>query len=218
MKILYLEDDLNLSQTVEEFLSDEGYEVLCVYDGDEALKKLYSHNFDLLIFDVQVPQIDGFSLLKLLREANITTPTIFTTSRNSLEDLSFGYDVGGDDYLKKPFALKELLFRIKAILKREYKTNDHIVPLDATTTFDINLRLIHTKNQTFEIHQKEAELLKLLLKNQNHCVDFEVIFETVWSFDATHSEQSLRTYIKNLRKIVGKERIISIKTKGYMFV
>ncbi len=218
MKILYLEDDLNLSQTVEEYLNENGFEVVCVYDGDEALDLLYSSNFDLLIFDVQVPNLDGFSLLKLLREANIKTPAIFTTSRNTIDDLSLGYDVGADDYLKKPFALKELHLRIKAILKREYGMSQSIIKISDSVSFNTNTQKIYLNGTPYEINQKESELLKLLIKHNNSCVVFDTIFETVWSFDETHSEQSLRTYIKNLRKILGKDKIISIKTKGYMFV
>lgn len=123
MKILYLEDDITLSDTVAEFLSDEGFKVSPVYDGEEALEQTYEESFDLFLFDVNVPKIDGFKLLNELREANISTPAIFTTSLKGIDDLSKGYESGADDYIKKPFALKELLFRIKALLKREFKSD-----------------------------------------------------------------------------------------------
>ena len=218
MKILYLEDDINLSATIEEFLKDKGYDIICVYDGDEALEVLYKQNFDLLILDVQVPKINGFELLQNLRDANIQTPAIFTTSLNSIEDLSKGYSVGADDYIKKPFALKELYLRIEALLKREYKTQEYIIKLDDNITYNINLQQIQIDDKKYILNHKENELLKLLVKNKNNCVLFEIIFETIWSYDETHNEQSLRTYIKNIRKIVGKDKIISIKKKGYMFV
>ncbi|MFZ9659922.1 MAG: response regulator transcription factor [Arcobacteraceae bacterium] len=218
MKILYLEDDFNLAQTVEEFLTSEGFDVVCVHDGDEALELLYKNNFDLLLLDVQVPNINGFEILKLLRDADVKTPAIFTTSRNTIDDLSHGYSVGADDYLKKPFALKELILRIKAILKREYHGTYESIIINNEILFNTNTQCITKNNIKHEINNKESELLKLLLKNKNKCVDFEVIFENVWSYDSTHSEQSLRTYIKNLRKILGKDMILSIKTKGYMLV
>jgi len=218
MKILYLEDDINLSATIEEFLKDKGYDIICVYDGDEALEVLYKQNFDLLILDVQVPKINGFELLQNLRDANIQTPAIFTTSLNSIEDLSKGYSVGADDYIKKPFALKELYLRIEALLKREYKTQEYIIKLDDNITYNINLQQIQIDDKKYILNHKENELLKLLVKNKNNCVLFEIIFETIWSYDETHNEQSLRTYIKNIRKIVGKDKIISLKKKGYMFV
>ncbi len=218
MNILYLEDDINLSATIEEFLDDEGYNVVAVYCGGEALEVLYTQNFDLLILDVQVPNLSGFELLQHLRDANIQTPTIFTTSLNSIEDLSRGYRIGADDYIKKPFLLKELHLRIEALLKREYKTQEYIMLLDENTTYNINLQEIQIKDKKYILNHKENELLKLLVKNKNSCVIFEIIFETIWSYDEMHSEQSLRTYIKNLRKIVGKNKILSIKKQGYMFV
>lgn len=218
MNILYLEDDINLSATIEEFLTDEGYDVVVVYDGEEALNVLYKQNFDLLLLDVQVPKINGFKLLETLRNSNIQTPTIFTTSLNSIEDLSKGYSVGADDYIKKPFLLKELHLRVEALLKREYKTREYIVKLDKNITYNINLQEIQIDDNKYILNHKENELLKLLVKNKNSCVLFDTIFETIWSYDEIHSEQSLRTYIKNLRKIVGKDKIVSIKKQGYMLV
>jgi len=218
MKILYLEDDANLSETVEEFLDDEGFDVVAVYDGEEALETIYKYNFDMLLLDVNVPQINGFELLKELRSAGISIPAIFTTSLNSIDDLSNGYNSGADDYIKKPFALKELLFRIKALLKREFKIQNKLIKI--TKEIDFNTytnELIHDK-KTILLNPKEVLLLKLLLKYKNECVTFESIYQSVWSYDKTHSEMSLRTYIKNLRKHIGKENILSIKKVGYKLV
>jgi len=218
MKILYLEDDIDLSQTVEEFLVDSGLDITPVYDGEEALDIIYKENFDMLLLDVNVPNINGFELLKELRDADITTPAIFTTSLNSIDDLSRGYDSGADDYVKKPFVLKELLFRIKALLKREFKTQDKIIKITNEINFDTNQNELLQGNNKVLLNPKEILLLKLLLKHKNECVSFENIYQNVWSFDETHSEMSLRTYIKKLRKIIGKNKIISIKKMGYKLV
>ena len=218
MKILYLEDDYDLSETIEEFLEEEGFIVTSVYNSDSALKQLFHNSFDLLILDVQVPGIDGFELVKELREADILTPAIFTTSRNSIEDLSTGYEVGADDYLKKPFELQELLFRIKALLKREYKVQNETIQIDTHITFNYNLQTLITHEKSLKLNNKESELLKILISHKNQCVTFDQIFEYVWGFDKEHNEASLRTYIKNLRKYIGKERIKSIKKQGYIFV
>ncbi|MGE4456176.1 MAG: response regulator transcription factor [Arcobacteraceae bacterium] len=218
MKILYLEDDVNLSETIVEFLHAEGFIVVCVYDSEEALDKLYRENFDLLIFDVNLDGMNGFELLKSLRDSDINTPTIFTTSRNTIDDLARGYEVGADDYLKKPFALKELLFRIKAIIKREYKTNQELLSLYENIVFNINTNELIVNEIKTTLNHKESELLKLLIKNRNQCVIFDTIFENVWSFDEVHSDMSLRTYIKNLRSIIGKDKIVSIKKVGYKLV
>jgi len=218
MKILYLEDDINLSQTVEEFLSDEGFEVTCAYNGEEALSYAYRSNFDILLLDVNVPHINGFELLKELREANTTTPAIFITSLNGIDDLSMGYHSGADDYIKKPFALKELHLRINALLKREYKTQNSVIKVTQDIEFNIQSSELIKKNEKITLQQKESLLLKLLLKHKDEPVSFEEIYQSVWSFDEEHSYMSLRTYIKNLRKYIGKESIVSIKNIGYKLV
>jgi len=218
MKILYLEDDINLSETVEEFLTDEGFDVTSVYDGDEALEAIYEQNFDILILDVNVPGINGFELLQSLRDTNIQTPAIFTTSLSSINDLSEGFSVGADDYMKKPFVLKELLFRTKALLKREFKVQNSLVNISENILFNTQSNELLINNVRVPLHPKELLLLKLLLKHKNECVTFETIYQNVWSFNESHSDMSLRTYIKNLRKHLGKEKILSIKKVGYKLV
>ncbi len=218
MKILYLEDNINLSETVEEFLIEEGFNVVCAYDGDEALDIIYKENFDVLILDVNVPSINGFKLLKSLRDANIQTPAIFTTSLSGIDNLTNGYDSGADDYIKKPFVLKELLMRTKALLKREFKTSNSELEISDNILFNTHTNELVIDNKLVQIHQKELLLLKLLLKHKNESVSFETIYQNVWSFDETHSEMSIRTYIKNLRKYLGKEKILSIKKVGYTLV
>jgi len=218
MKILYLEDDLNLSQTVQEYLEDDGFDVVCVYDGEEALDAIYKEYFDLLLLDVNVPKINGFKLLKELRDAEITTPAIFITSLNSINDLCDGYDAGADDYVKKPFALKELVFRIRALLKREFKSQNESINISPNTYFNTQKNELYIDEKKVSINPKEVLLLKLLLKQKNEAVSFESIYQNVWTYDEKHSELSLRTYIKNLRKHLGKERILSIKKVGYKLV
>ncbi len=218
MKILYLEDDINLSETVEEFLVDEGFDVTCVYDGDEAIEVIYKQNFDLLLLDVHVPSINGFELLRTLRDIDIQTPAIFTTSLSGINDLAKGFNSGADDYIKKPFLLKELLFRIKALLKREFKTHASLITISKNKFFNTQTDEVFIDNEKVPFHSKELLLLKLLLKHKNEAVEFENIYQNVWSYDETHSEMSLRTYIKNLRKHLGKEQILSIKKVGYKLV
>lgn len=218
MKILYLEDDLNLSQTVEEFLKDEGFDVVCTYDGDEALEAIYAANFDLFLLDVNVPQINGFQLLKELRGADISTPAIFITSLKGINDLSLGYESGADDYIKKPFALKELLLRINALLKREYKTHEQLIKINDAVDFNLYSNELIKEGEKIALNHKEFLLLKLLLKHKNERVGFEEIYQNVWQFNESHSYMSLRTYIKNLRKHIGKGHIQSIKNFGYKLV
>jgi len=217
-KILLLEDDVNLSETLEEFLSEEGFEVECVYDGSSAEDCIYEHQHDLFLLDVNVPSPNGFELLKASRDAGKTTPAIFITSLNSTEDLSKGFDSGCDDYIRKPFELKELLLRINNILKRNFYHNpNETLEIDKEFLYDIEADELQKNGERIPLHNKEKVLLKLFLQNSNQQVSHEVIAEHLWGFDESTSDTALRTYIKNLRKILGKDRIVSIKRYGYKF-
>jgi DNA-binding response OmpR family regulator len=217
-KILYLEDDKNLSDTIQEYLEDNNFEVDVAYTSTYALELSYDNNYDLFLFDVNLPDISGFELLKQLRDANITTPAIFTTTLNSIEDLDEGYQAGADDYVKKPFELKELLLRINAIIKRYYTSTNDKITLHDNFAFDLKQNILYDNNEIVKLNQKELQLLKLLIQNRNNIVLLETIYSNVWNVSQTNSEASLRTYIKNLRKILGKEKILSYKKQGYKLV
>ncbi len=218
IKILYLEDDISLSETITEFLQDNQFDVTSTYNALDTIDKLYEQNFDILILDVNLPGMDGFEMLEKLREANIMIPAIYTTTYNSIEDLDRGYNIGADDYLKKPFALKELLHRINAVCKRSFNTHSYIVKLDDDITFDFQSNRLVQNDEEKRLTHKELELLKLLIKNKNLLVSLYTIYEYVWSPSETSSDSSLRIYINNLRKIIGKDKIINIKKQGYMLV
>ncbi len=218
-KIFLLEDDLNLSETIEEFLEDEGFEVICAYDGIEAEDIIYENSFDILLLDVNVPGINGFELLKKIRDNGNETPAIYITSLNSTEDLSDGYDSGCDDYIRKPFALKELLLRIKNILKRGFfHKKENVVKINENIYYDIDNSQLIKDGKKITLNNKEDKLLKLFLQNQNQVISHEKIYETLWGYDEIYSDNSLRAYIKNLRKIVGKNSIVSIKKLGYKII
>ena len=217
-KLFLLEDDVTLSETIVEFLENNNFEVLTAYDGEEALDVMYENVFDLFLLDVNVPYINGFELLQQKREAGVTTPAIFITSLNSIDSLEDGYKSGCDDYIRKPFALKELLYRIENILKRGFfhETKARLV-LNDSIEYDTDSHLLFVDGLQVQLNTKEARLLKLFLQNTEETLSHERIYETLWSYDETPSESALRTYIKNVRKIIGKEKIVSIKKLGYRF-
>ncbi len=217
-KILFLEDDTNLNETVTEFLEDSGYRVDSVYDGEEAEEKLYENSYDLLLLDVNVPGINGFELLKNSRENNNKTPAIFLTSLNSMDDLSDGYESGCDDYIRKPFELKELLLRVQTLLKREFfHSKKEFIKIDENIQYDTSNNALHVDGKEVQLQNKEAILLKLFLQREDEVISHEVILSTLWGYDEVASDSALRTYIKKLRKIIGKQRIISVKKLGYKF-
>lgn len=216
MRILLLEDDLILNEIIEEFLQDLGYEVTCVYDGMKASEIMYDEQFDLLILDVNVPNITGFDFLKSLREESITTPAIFITSLNSIEDIEEGFNAGADDYLKKPFELKELELRINNIKRLLHLDTDELTIGD-NIKFNTKLNYIDYDGIKTKLPLKEAQVLKYLLKNTNRCVSQDELSSNIWSYESAPTSSTIRTYIKNIRKIVGEEYIETIKGVGYRF-
>lgn len=217
-KLLLLEDDPNLSESVSEYLEEQGFEVRCVYDALSAEDILYEERFDLLLLDVNIPGGDGFSLLKTSRKEGNSTPAIFITSRNAMSDVEEGFESGGDDYIRKPFALKELLLRIQTILKRNFYHNptDTLI-LGEGITYDIGNQVLTVHSEVQNLQLKEHKLLKLFIQHRNELLSHEVIMEHLWTFDETPSDGSLRTYIKTLRKLLGKDSIVSHKRLGYQF-
>ena len=218
MKILLLEDDIALSDIMSEYLEDNNFELDLVYDGEEALESAYESQYDLYIFDVNVPVLKGFDLLQTLRESGDTTPTIFVTSLNDIDDVSKGFESGADDYLKKPFELAELLLRIKNIQKRSFtQQRSTIIHIDKTITFDIETELLYTGEESVSLPQKELKLLKHFLKHPNEIITFDSLNEVLWDYDETPSSESLRAHIKNLRKHLTKDKIQNLRGLGYRF-
>ena len=216
-KILLLEDDLNLSETVAEYFDEQGFEVVCVYDGDDAISSIYENHFDLLLLDVNVPNKNGFDVLKEIRAQNNNVPAIFTTSLNSMNSLEEGYISGCDDYIRKPFELRELLFRVQTILKREFSQKSDVINITENITFNSISNELKNNNEEIKLNLKELKLLKFFLQHPNELLIHDRIYDYVWDYDEEYSDNSLRTYIKNLRKILGKDKIVSLKKLGYRF-
>jgi len=214
MKLLIVEDDKDLNDTLSDFLG-EFYEVKSMFDGEEAINQVYENHFDLIILDVKLPKLNGFEVAKEIRKFK-TTPIIFLTSLDREKDIEKGFLSGADDYIKKPFSLKELKFRIDAILKRVYQNQEKI---------NINGYIFDTKNlelfkdnQKIHLKTKELKLLTLFLKNPNQVLSKEEIFKEIYNFDEVYNENSLRTFIRSLRAVLGGEVIETIKGVGYKFV
>ena len=218
-QILLVEDDETLSELINEYLSEQGYDVTVCADAKAALDTAYERNFDILILDVKLPKGDGFSLLRELRRLGDDTPAIFTTSLNALQDLEIGYKSGCDDYLKKPYELKELLLRIQILIKRKFShVNDEFIELNDGYKFYPSSKTLRQNGQIVNLSNKESELLALFLENKNTLLSKETIFEKIWNYDEEPSELSLRVYVKNLRRILGKDAIVNRRGDGYIYV
>jgi DNA-binding response OmpR family regulator len=217
MKILLLEDDEILNEVIETFLLNKGYQVSCAFDGDEAEDLLCQEVFDLLLFDVNVPSTNGFELLKRIRKNSINTPTIFITSLNDTEDLKQGFSSGCDDYIKKPFEFEELELRIDNI-KRLYnieQSKEEIISDGIVYHYD-KLKIAKDEVELI-LSKKESKILEYFLKNKNRTISLEELSSNIWAYEDMPTDSTIRTYIKNLRKILDKECITTIKGVGYQF-
>lgn len=217
MNIFLLEDDLILNEIIEEHLLSNNYNVISAFSGSEAEDILYSQKFDLLLLDVNVPDINGFQLLEELRSKNINTPAIFITSLSMVDDIERGFNAGCDDYLKKPFELKELDLRINNI-KRLFKIEvEDIIKISTNISIDKkNLKVIKNGEQT-SIAQKELDVLEYLIKNSHKPVSVEELSLNVWAYEDSPIASTIRTYIKNLRRILSDELISNVRGVGYRF-
>lgn len=219
IKLLLMEDEVQLSEIIAEYLEEHGCIVVTASDGQEAMDRIYEERFDILLLDVKVPYVNGFDLLSKIRSEGNETPAIFITSLNSMDDLSKAFEAGCDDYLKKPFELRELLLRIKTISKRAFfhKTSE-MIDIGNNVQFDIDSSRVIKDGQSITLSKKESLILRLLVKNRGKIVTPQMIFENAWDYEDEPSEMSLRTYIKNIRKIIGKELIENSRGQGYMLV
>ena len=217
MKILLLEDDLILNEIIQEHLIEKQHSVLSVFTGDDAQDVIYSKTFDILLLDVNVPNINGFELLNQLRKNGIKTPAIFITSANMLEDIEKGFESGCDDYIKKPFELKELDLRIENIKRLHNISSNSIIKISQNISLDKENLIININETKIHIAQKESEVLEYLIQNKNKIVSIDELSMNVWAYEESPTASTIRTYIKNLRKIVGDKSIINVRGVGYRF-
>jgi len=215
MKILLLEDDVILQDIIEEYLLEIGYEVESFYDGEKALDAIGAKNYDMLLLDVNVPNIDGFEILSYLRDIGNTTPAIYITSLASIDNLKKGFDLGADDYLRKPFDLEELKVRIERIVKVHRLQEE--IEFDGVKFIPKAHQLIMEDNKVIDMRQKEAQVLEYFVRNTGKIISCDEIIENVWENESVPTHATIRTYIKNLRKMFTKEYFDNIKGEGYRF-
>ena len=198
IKILLVEDDLSLSNSVFDFLDDFA-DVMQVFDGDEGLYEAESGVYDLILLDLMLPEKDGFTVLKELREKGVTTPVLIMTAKESLDDKGHGFELGADDYLTKPFYLEELKMRIQALLKRSGKFDQNTLSFgDVRVNLSTNSTFVGDKE--VELLGKEFDLLVYFLQNQNVILPKSQIFDRLWGFDSDTTVSVVEVYVSKIRK------------------
>ena len=198
IKILLVEDDLSLSNSVFDFLDDFA-DVMQVFDGDEGLYEAESGVYDLILLDLMLPEKDGFTVLRELREKGVTTPVLIMTAKESLDDKGHGFELGVDDYLTKPFYLEELKMRIQALLKRSGKFDQNTFSFgDVCVNLSTNSTYVGDKE--VELLGKEFDLLVYFLQNQNVILPKSQIFDRLWGFDSDTNVSVVEVYVSKIRK------------------
>ncbi len=215
MKILLLEDDPLLAELIEEHLEESGFEVEHYVDGEDAEDAILSHKFDILLLDVNVPGISGFELLRSMRERKDFTPVLMITSRNTSADLKEGFDIGCDDYIKKPFEFEELDARISHIIRVYGLKRNKTVKLGEGVIFEPQRHRLFVDGEYVALTPKASEILYYLYNNRGRIVSREELVQNLWSYEEIPTYATLRSYIKVLRRHV--PQIVTERGVGYGF-
>ena len=221
VNILLAEDDPNLGQLLKNYLNARAYETTLVTDGAQAMKIFRKEKFNICLLDVMMPELDGFTLARGIREIDPHIPVIFLTAKNLKQDVIKGFKSGADDYLTKPFSMEELIYRIEAIMRRSSKRSSETaaeVYSIGRFTFDVAKQLLTWQDQSHKLTTKESELLELLCRHRNEVLERNFALKSIWIDDNYFNARSMDVYITKLRKYLSKDEnveILNIHGKGY---
>lgn len=225
-KILVVDDEQNMRTGLKDNLEFEGYEVETANDGEEGLKKILVNNYDLIILDVMMPKKSGFDVCKETRKNGITTPIILLTAKGEEIDKVVGLEIGADDYVTKPFSLRELLARVKAILRRSdnlIMDNESREIKIGKLTIDFNSYKATLKNKDVAMSHKEFEILRYLWKHRNATVSREDLLTEIWGYDETPTTRTVDNFILKLRQKIENDPnhpqvILTVHGIGYKLI
>jgi DNA-binding response OmpR family regulator len=222
IKILLAEDDHNLGQLLREYLDAKGFSTSLAQNGKEGFEQFNKRKFDLCVLDVMMPVKDGFTLAREIREIDKNIPIVFLTAKSMKEDTLEGFQIGGDDYITKPFSMEELLLRLNAILRRvknqSLKNNEQSEFKIGKYRFDHTRQVLEIGKRKQELTTREADLLKLLCININDVLDRNFALNTLWKTDSYFAARSMDVYITKLRKYLRHDssvEILNIHGKGF---
>lgn len=221
IKILLAEDEPSLGRIIKESLETRNFEVLLCANGELAYKTYKSENPLLLVLDVMMPKKDGFTLAKEIRQENPLIPIIFLTAKSQTEDVVEGFTIGGNDYLKKPFSMEELIVRINALLKRD-KNEYNVGPIHlGKFIFELKKQTLKLNSKTDTLTHREAHLLYYLIKNKNQVLERSFILKKLWGDDDFFNARSMDVFITKLRKKLKSDsaiQIINVRGYGYKLI
>ena len=219
MRILVVEDEVNLNDIIVKKLRLEHYGVDSCFDGKEALDYIFSAEYDVILLDIMLPKLDGFEVLKKIRNKNIKTPVLLLTARDGIEDRVQGLDFGADDYLVKPFAFDELLARIRVLLRRNTDNASNIFTL-SNLTVNCNSHEVFRDNTSIKLSTREFTILEYMIRNKEKVLSREKIEQHIWDYNYEGGTNVVDVYIRYLRKKIddnfSPKLIHTIRGIGYI--
>lgn len=223
-RLLVVEDDPNLGDILQEYLSMKGYETILCKDGEEGWSKFKKDKYDLAILDIMMPKKDGFTLGKEIKKVQEDLPIIYLTAKNLKEDIIEGLKIGADDYITKPFSMEELLLRIAAILRRTQKSGEiHALKIYKFGDFELHYdeQYIKSPSGHHKLTSKENELLRLLASETNKLVNRSHALKQIWGDDSYFNARSMDVYLSKIRKILKEDpkvQIITVHGEGFKLI
>lgn len=219
MRILIIEDEPRIASFIRRGLEEESYAVDVASDGEEGFSWLSNFSYDLIISDVLMPKLNGLELCKKIREAGIKTPILLLTAKDTVDDKVLGLDAGADDYLVKPFSFKELLARVRALMRRHEGADKNSKLTSYDLTLDLLTRRVERGGSEIELTNKEFALLEFLMQNQGQVLSRTLIAEHVWDYDFYNQSNIIDVYVRQLRKKIDDpfelKLINSVRGAGY---
>ncbi|MDR1879434.1 MAG: response regulator transcription factor [Tannerellaceae bacterium] len=221
-KVLLVEDEITLSMIIKETMENEGFDVTNVPDGVKGLRSFHDWKPDVIIADIMMPEMDGFEMVKRIRKIDEVTPVLFLTARSTLDDLVAGFHIGANDYLKKPFKMRELIVRVKSLLYRAMPRETDKEEYDiGKYHFNTTTQTLSYKGVDQELSYLENEVLKYLCGNLNKVVEVRDLLRDLWHDDSNYNRNSLHGFIYKLRKRLAADKqvkIVNIRGIGYKLI
>lgn len=220
--VLLVEDEKTLSMIIKDTLEEQGFLISIAFNGEEGLRTFHTQKPDVVVADVMMPRMDGFEMVRRIRQTDRTTPVLFLTARSGINDVVEGFELGANDYLKKPFSMQELIIRIKALLHKAF------VNKEQTNLFEIGNYLFNAVSQQLsyagtsqELSHRESEILRRLCEHRNEVVNTQSILLELWGDDSFFNSRSLHVFITKLRHKLSKDeriRIVNVRGIGYKLI
>ncbi|MBQ8888275.1 MAG: response regulator transcription factor [Bacteroidaceae bacterium] len=220
--VLLVEDERTLAMIIKDTLEEQGFLMSTAFNGEEGLRLFYTEKPDVVVADVMMPRMDGFEMVRRIRQTDRQTPVLFLTARSGINDVVEGFELGANDYLKKPFSMQELMIRIKALLHKAF------VSKEQTTLFEIGNYLFNAVSQQLsyagisqELSHRESEILRRLCEHRNEVVNTQSILLELWGDDSFFNSRSLHVFITKLRHKLAKDeriRIVNVRGIGYKLI